>query len=948
MESLPVGPLCEILSYLNLNEQARCRLVSQGFKWSVEDHLSTVTHIQVLYKHDESDYVDHATEEEFLFKRFFTATPCWTEIEYKMQPVDSFFSFISKWCPNLQVLYTNEYCFTFDHLFPLTKLRYFRCKNIEVGTVVDDAQTLFSQLKHLQAFSAGPFKKTSHYQILLAKQLYKNKQLIHKLVNPSTKLLDKETFESFAVQGIKSLEYCVPPPEEGQLYPITETVARHLSELSLYSVPCDDFILSPLPSLKYLYINQCTFERFATRQNLYFSSPHLKSIFLRCKLTLKLIKSIFDHFHSLKELESVKMRISMIYAEDETITVALPPNINYIQLTCNEPLELSHCYSDRLTYLDIDCFHEQYFNLPNLKVLKIECRKMDSSTSALANSISISHKLEHVSLIFDFHYIGLDHLPPTSLYQYFVDTFSSLRYLEDLTFEVLPRNAKNVSTGGPVLIKHENFCSLTSLDLHLPCEIVFQPKNSFKSMRLLYEIEFSNFNSKFSFSGNSVKIQFTEHMDRLRELSISEGNHSWIIAQVEYLKQIQHIDFKTKRFGIEGFHNDKYLLLPNPFLYEVLFCSSALKCFKYAGCINWNLLLRLFDHFNTLTELKEVDLCVKLLEQNCPLVNFSLLPHIERLYLSLDVPIEFSFYVPDSLQLDDFEGIAFIPSKLHGFKLITIPDALTNPLPLDLPQKLEICQVLKSFSMRFQPKSSPSITYIQNMIQILASLVDLQTIRLLTYEGNLQRIEGSVVIRHSDFPSLKKFIWGIPFNVTFYCLDVFDYLFCCSDIVLSSDEIHFQFYGNNDLTIPNASSLTRLTFAEIIDASSRPFPSPPISGEFLNQLTNLEHLFLKSNIDDQLASTMASWIASLSSLKIFTAISLSQERLISLLTNCSSTRIEVVVQGSDTTVMNDELHRLVNELKAKDVIADFHSPWTCQCESNACWLKKKIAKCCCH
>ena len=440
MEFLPVGPRCEILSYLNLNEQAKCRLVCQGFKWSIEDHLRTVTHIRIDEDKDIDD-IHSSTAEEFLSKRFFTATLRQTELHERLS-VDSFFAFISKWCPSLQVLFTysREHCFSSDHLFPLTKLRYFRCERILAGSVVRDAETLFPLLKCLQHFDASSHEITSGYRILLAKQLYENKQLIHELVDPSTKLLDKETFESFAERGIKSLVYTVPDRERGQLYPITETVARHLTDLSLDSIPCDNFILSPLPSLKYLDIKKFGFTSFETHQNLFFSSPHLKSICLKGKFTLKLVNSLLKHFHSLKELESVQMSISLDDAEVAgNITVILPINIKYIYLRCNVPLGPSHYYSDRLTHLDVDHITEQGFNLPNLKIIRIESREMDSSTAALLNSISISHKLERVSLTFKVHHIGLDHLPPASLYQFFVDTLSTLRHLKDLSFSVFQR-----------------------------------------------------------------------------------------------------------------------------------------------------------------------------------------------------------------------------------------------------------------------------------------------------------------------------------------------------------------------------------------------------------------------------------------------------------------------------------------------------------------------------
>ena len=317
-------------------------------------------------------------------------------------------------------------------------------------------------------------------------------------------------------------------------------------------------------------------------------------------------------------------------------------------------------------------------------------------------------------------------------------------------------------------------------------------------------------------------------------------------------------------------------------------------------------------------------------------MNFPLPPHIERLSLALDVPFEFSFYVPDSiqsLQLDHLDGVAFKPSKLHGFKLMSIRDVLTNPLPLDLPETLETCLALKSFSMRFYYLSSAS--YLQNMLDILAKLVDLQTISICDVP-DLNLIEGSIVIRQSDFPSIKSFIWDIVINVTFHCLDVFDSIFFTSGFTLYSDEITFKFCSSKYTTVipPNASRLSRLKFMRIIDWSI------PLPRKFddLVQVANIESISYKYiSRKSDCSHLLLPWIASLPSLKKFRGEFMLQEQVICFLTNLKSTRPTVVIEHSDTHVMSDELHRIVKDLKAKNEIADFVTPWKCRCQ-DGCWL----------
>lgn len=65
-----------------------------------------------------------------------------------------------------------------------------------------------------------------------------------------------------------------------------------------------------------------------------------------------------------------------------------------------------------------------------------------------------------------------------------------------------------------------------------------------------------------------------------------------------------------------------------------------------------------------------------------------------------------------------------------------------------------------------------------------------------------------------------------------------------------------------------------------------------------------------------------------------------QEEVIDFLTNLQSANPAVVIYYFPE-IMVDELHRLVKDMKARNEIADFSSPWKCHCE-NECWLKDKI------
>lgn len=99
----------------------------------------------------------------FLSKKFVSAT-------VRFLQMDSFFTLISKWCHNVQILFTLDHYFTFDHLFYLTKLRYFNCYELKVGNVVQDPQVLFLHLKCLTNFHARPSENRILCCVLLVKR----------------------------------------------------------------------------------------------------------------------------------------------------------------------------------------------------------------------------------------------------------------------------------------------------------------------------------------------------------------------------------------------------------------------------------------------------------------------------------------------------------------------------------------------------------------------------------------------------------------------------------------------------------------------------------------------------------------------------------------------------------------------------------------------------------
>ena len=254
LEDLNLDDQLLALSYLNLNQLAKGRLVSRAWRDVIERHLETqVTHIRIMDDIMEEIDILSYTGENYLSERFVLANPCFRKLTHNQPTRVSnvlFSKFVNRYCPNLQVLYAPECFFHYPHLILLTNLRYFMIENVIMTGRDENFSIIFPHLILLESFDIF-LGMVPHY--LLARHLYENEKPIHKLLNLSTGLMNEVTFQSMAERGINCLEY----DEDGTMedfYPINATVAQHLRCLKINFFPDDKFVLAPLPSLRYLKI----------------------------------------------------------------------------------------------------------------------------------------------------------------------------------------------------------------------------------------------------------------------------------------------------------------------------------------------------------------------------------------------------------------------------------------------------------------------------------------------------------------------------------------------------------------------------------------------------------------------------------------------------------------------------------------------------------------------
>ena len=534
-EQTTINHLCldihlKICSYLSLTELANCRLVSHSLKLWAEKSLEYITrlHLQVIpsqLKDDvqEERWVDwdeavakHMNESYvqaiFLSKPFVTVQVRGG----RSNEVDStFYSFLGKLCPNLQVLRMEDVNFTGENLSLLaSKLQFFTCREfcIPQWSLWTTLQFYFGQFPNLQGFSC-PNSPRMGLEVFDSFVGYRF-QLNRSICRIQTALLNEETFELPSREGTKCLylfrDLSGPPSPS-----LPHSLAESLVELTIDFAPTVKFCPFALPNLLYLTVTRRPeWPTDVANSDAFVSAPKLRSFIFAGEHNLD---QFINFIQSSQELRILRVDHSKSNPDlpRKKPSISLPPNVEMLSLRMCQPLELVKHSLTPLKYVAVDQIVPVSLMCPDLKVLICyELFLSPKSQRQLLHSLPKCTKLTKLRIrcLFIHEFVSLQPL---------IDSLSDITCLSHLKLSVMHHSPPD-----SIHLKQQKFPSLDTLRLDLPfTDVYLYLASSFTCLQLE---RFKNFlmlrgpNKDYCVDANRVVASSDdEKLDKLIKMSIA-------------------------------------------------------------------------------------------------------------------------------------------------------------------------------------------------------------------------------------------------------------------------------------------------------------------------------------------------------------------------------------------------------------------------------------------
>ena len=332
-------------------------------------------------------------------------------------------------------------------------------------------------------------------------------------------------------------------------------------------------------------------------------------------------------------------------------------------------------------------------------------------------------------------------------------------------------------------------------------------------------------------------------------------------------------------------------------------------------------------------------------------------PYIRRLIINRP---SLQFTVEDNNLL---EHLHIAGKNIAVFNCANLVDLQCNlnitPPSSDFLDSLKNSPQLKILRLKFDDQSLQSGEYIQSLIQVTTSLIKLEELELYYCSSGERKIDGRVTVKNSDLVSLKKFHWSLPLDIAFYP----DGKFTCVRFggtnfneraslssnyggsfqlkqgisfryEVGSDDARYEFCNLDayTLTLDKASSLDQVKHFEVLSSFKY-----NVAGfkEILKRLNNIETVLFENfpNSED-----VFSWASSLPSLREFVGCGFDEKKVLELLSNLkTSGPLKLTIARRPTRTISHKVHRLLNELREKEIVSEFHSNWQCNCV-DVCWI----------
>lgn len=458
----------------------------------------------------------------------------------KDEHIESFFIFISMYCPRLQVLDAWTITTSLDSLLSVAhNLRYFALHDLERSVqYVGQEDEIFAKFPMLEAFdfswiSPYPF---CHHKFYYFKQNYNSPVPFHQWVYPCVHSGRCHNLDSKIPSNLKSLTWSnlfVRQPLD--ISSFDSTLTNCLQFLAVTDLEFHGTTYVTFPNLRFIRIDtSLDLDGIKGIIQVLKYSSRLEYILITTDLdsdsTIKL-STLVASFNQLKYLYlSCPMGRQSNY-DAQPLFLPLQPKLIYFCLEFNVPLVLlnSSCLSLQSMTLSVPFSGPIDFNLPNLVEFNITLKQRINNYSSLIESIGRSLNLKYLQIQ------SHPELNQTSVDYEFISRLSHL--LTTLVkLERIHINIDNVTFGGQVNpaerkfdLHHSNLPLLRRLELRIynltSCITLC---NYFEALEVneygfIGKDKVGSFSDIFDVS-TFCKISFSEQMTKLKYLRVTSWN----------------------------------------------------------------------------------------------------------------------------------------------------------------------------------------------------------------------------------------------------------------------------------------------------------------------------------------------------------------------------------------------------------------------------------------
>lgn len=284
------------------------------------------------------------------------------------------------------------------------------------------------------------------------------------------------------------------------------------------------------------------------------------------------------------------------------------------------------------------------------------------------------------------------------------------------------------------------------------------------------------------------------------------------------------------------------------FCSDFFFTSPQLRFFSFKGKISTNLLVELFQHFDSLKHphLKIVYFRLRHLHER-EVIKLPLPQQLESLTLGTFDNFELTNTFSESLRSFEFRHLAklkFNFPNLRELKISITEDSLVS----DLLSSLSKCTKLRALRLSWALGHSFKDEDVQSTIDLMKGMTQLKTVDYYMYAMDTDQ-SVPLVLKQENIPSVETLYWDMG-RTEFYPIDVFSTIEFNGtvqglDLKYSKNDVHFLFYDQRRTTLLFTQDMDNLEKLELECSSKNLNICSDISKWDWTKLTQLKSLSIR-------------------------------------------------------------------------------------------------------